>query len=310
MKQTILGSGGAIGTELAKALTNYTSDIRLVSRNPKKVNANDELFAADLSRREDVFKAVEGSDIVYVTVGFEYKTKVWQKLWPAFIKNVIDACLQNNTKLVFFDNIYAIGGDNVKHITEESPISPCSKKGEVRAELNKLILDAVEKRNLKAIIARSADFFSEVKQNSMSMNLIYDNLVKGKKAQWLCDVNKVHSISYAPDLAKGTAILGNTPDAYNQIWNLPTDSEKITGEGWINLFAKELNTSNKYQVLPNWLMKVLGLFIPIMKELPEMNYQYDRDYFFDSSKFNTRFNYTPTKNAIAVKETVERLKNK
>lgn len=49
-----------------------------------------------------------------------------------------------------------------------------------------------------------------------------------------------------------TAMLGNTPNAYNQIWNLPTDQEKITGEGWINLFAKEANTSNKYHVLPNY----------------------------------------------------------
>ena len=308
MKQTILGAGGAIGIELAKALTTYTTDIRLVSRNPKKVNPNDELFSADLTNREEVFKAIEGSEIVYVTVGFAYNTKIWQKLWPPFIKNVIDACIQHHTKMVFFDNIYAIGGDNVKHITEGSPISPCSKKGEVRAEVDKLILNAIEHRQLNAIIARSADFFSEVKASSMAMNLIYDNLIKGKKAQWMCDVKKVHSMSYTPDLAKGTAILGNTPDAYNQIWNLPTDSEKITGEGWINLFAKEMNTTNKYQVLPNWLIKILGWFIPIMKELPEMNYQYDRDYFFDSSKFNKRFNYTPTKNAIAVKQTVEQLR--
>lgn len=310
MKQTILGAGGAIGIELAKALTTYTSDIRLVSRNPKKVNLKDELFPADLTNREDVFKAIEGSEIVYVTVGFAYNSRIWQKLWPPFIRNVIDACIQHNSKMVFFDNIYAIGGDNVKHITEESPISPCSKKGEVRAEVDKLILDAIENRKLNAIIARSADFFSEVKATSMSMNLIYDNLIKGKKAQWLCDAKKVHNMSYTPDLAKGTAILGNTPDAFNQTWNLPTDSEKITGEGWINLFAIEMNASNKYQVLPNWLLKVLGLFIPIMKELPEMNYQYDRDYFFDSSKFNKRFNYTPTKNAIAVKQTVEKLTQK
>jgi nucleoside-diphosphate-sugar epimerase len=307
MKQTILGSGGAIGIELAKALISYTSDIRLVSRNPKKVNLNDELFPADLTIREDVFKAIEGSEIVYVTVGFAYNATIWQKLWPPFIRNVIDACILYNVKMVFFDNIYAIGGDHVKHITEESPISPCSKKGEVRAEVDKLILDAIEHRKLNAIIARSADFFSEVKATSMSMNLIFDNLIKGKKAQWLCDAKKVHNMSYTPDLAMGTAILGNTPDAYNQIWNLPTDSEKITGEGWVNLFAKEMNVNNKYQVLPNWLIKILGLFIPIMKELPEMNYQYDRDYFFDSSKFNKRFNYTPTKNAVAVKQTIEKL---
>jgi nucleoside-diphosphate-sugar epimerase len=308
MTQTILGAGGAIGIELAKALPTFTNSIKLVSRNPKKVNNGDTLFSANLSNREEVFKAVEGSEIVYLTIGFDYNTKLWQQQWPPLIKNVIDACLQHNAKLVFFDNVYAIGGDNVNHITEKSSISPCSLKGQVRAEVDTLILEAAEKKKLSAVIARSADFFSGVKDKSMLMNLVYDNLLKGKKAQWFCNAKVVHSTSYTPDLAKGTAILGNTPDAFNQIWNLPTDTQKITGEEWINLFANEMHTPNKYQVLPSWGLKALGLFVPILKEMYEMRYQYDRDYFFDSSKFNNRFNYIPTSNQMAVKQTVEQLK--
>ena len=308
MKQTILGAGGAIGIELAKALPTYTSDIRLVGRNPKKVNSTDELFKADLSNRDQVHKSIEGSEIVYLTVGFDYNTKLWQQMWVPLIRNVIDGCLQHNTKLVFFDNVYAIGGDNVKHITESSPISPTSKKGEVRAEVDKLIIDSIEKNNLNALIARSADFFSSVKDKSLLMNMVYNNLAKGKKAQWFCDTKVIHSTSYTPDLGKGTAMLGNSKDAYNQIWNLPTDPQKITGEEWINLFASEMKTSNKYQVLPGWGIKALGLFIPILKEMYEMRYQYDRDYYFDSSKFNKHFNYTPTTNAAAVKQTVAELK--
>jgi nucleoside-diphosphate-sugar epimerase len=242
-------------------------------------------------------------------VGYDYNTKLWQQMWPPLIRNVIDACLQYQAKLVFFDNVYAIGGDNVKHITEESPISPTSKKGAVRAEVDKIILDAIDKRGLKAIIARAPDFYSDLKQNSILMNVVYDNLIKGKKAQWFCNAKVVHNCGYTPDLAKGTAMLGNTPDAYNQIWNLPTDSERITGEGWINLFAKEMGTSNKYQVLPALGFKLIGLFVPFMKEMYEMRYQFDRDYFFDSSKFNKRFNYTPTSHEVAVRETVARLKN-
>ncbi|HEX7583349.1 MAG TPA: NAD(P)H-binding protein, partial [Prolixibacteraceae bacterium] len=83
--QTILGSGGAIGIELAKALKEFTSEIRLVSRNPKKVNATDELMSADLLNTEDVRKAVKGSSVVYVTIGFPYSVKVWKKSWPKFI---------------------------------------------------------------------------------------------------------------------------------------------------------------------------------------------------------------------------------
>lgn len=47
--QTILGANGTIGSVLATELIKYTDSIRLVSRNPKKVNETAELFPADLS---------------------------------------------------------------------------------------------------------------------------------------------------------------------------------------------------------------------------------------------------------------------
>jgi uncharacterized protein YbjT (DUF2867 family) len=80
--QTILGSTGAIGTELAKELTEYTSKIRLVSRNPKKINENDELVSADLLNPQQTNNAVKGSEVVYLIVGLKYDHKVWRKSWP------------------------------------------------------------------------------------------------------------------------------------------------------------------------------------------------------------------------------------
>lgn len=310
MKQTILGAGGSIGIELAKNLKDFTSDIILVSRNPKKVNPTDSLFSADLTKKEEVFKAIEGSKITYVTIGFPYKTSVWKEIWAPFIQNVISACLLHDSKLVFFDNVYAIGADHVHHITETSPISPTSVKGEIRAEVDRLILASIEKDNLQAIIARAPDFFGgNSRANSVLINLVYDNLVKGKKAQWFCNAKAIHTMGYVPDLAKGTALLGNTSEAYNQIWNLPTDPQKITGEEWINLFATAMNAKNSYSVLPNWLIRTIGVFVPVMKELAEMNYQFDRDYYVDSKKFIDFFNFTPTPNAVAVKQAIEQLKS-
>jgi len=306
--QTILGAGGAIGIDLAKALTAYTTDIRLVCRNPKAINPTDQLFPADLNDSAQIDRAVAGSEVCYLTVGFDYNTKLWQERWPKLIRNVVAACAKHKAKLVFFDNVYAIGGDNVQHITESSPISPSSKKGDVRALVDRHILEAVEKGLISAIIARSPDFFGPVKGNSLTMNLIYDNLIKGKTAQWFCNAKVPHTTGYTPDLGKGTAILGNTPDAFNAIWNLPVDNQAPTGEEWIKLFAQEMNAKDGCQTLPGWGMWVLGLFVPILKEMYEMRYQYDRPYYFDSAKFRTRFNYTPTTNAEAVRETVKALR--
>ncbi len=70
-----------------------------------------------------------------------------------------------------------------------------------------------------------------------------------------------------------------------------------------------MGVKNHYTVLPGWLVKTIGLFVPIMKELAEMNYQYDRDYYFDSTKFNNYFKYTPTSNAEAVRQAIAQINN-
>lgn len=303
--QTILGSGGAIGTELTKHLTKYTDHIRLVSRNPKKVNPTDELFSCDLLNKESVQKAVEGSEICYVTVGLKYSSKVWEEQWHIIIDNVIEACKYHKSKLVFFDNVYSIGGDNVQNITENSPISPTSRKGRVRAEISKKLMSYFDKSELDVMIVRSPDFFSSLIQNSALMIMVYDNLKKGKKAQWFCSGDFIHSIGYAPELAKGMAMLGNEKDTYNQIWNLPVDNKKLTGKQWAALFAELMGIENKFSATPAIIFKVIGWFVPMMSELHDMIYQYDREYFFDSSKFNNRFNYKPISNREAVLETLK-----
>ena len=308
--QTILGSGGSVGVELAKSLKYFTDDIRLVSRNPKRVNETDQLFPADLTDREQVFKAVSDSEIVYLTIGFDYSTKVWSDLWPPLIQNVIDACIASKAKLVFFDNVYAIGGDFVTHITEESPISPTSRKGEIRAQVDLVLLESMNSGKIKALIARAPDFYGGNIDKSMLMTVIYKNLASGKKAQWLFNAKVKHSYIYAPDAWKATALLGNTPAAYNQIWNLPTDRKSLTAEQWINLFAKEMGKSDHFQLIPAWMVRILGIFIPFMNELYEMRYQFDREYFFDSTKFENYFKYQPTRYQDGVKELVSQLMEK
>jgi nucleoside-diphosphate-sugar epimerase len=304
--QTILGAKGAIGTGLAKELTSYANKIRLVSRKPKKVDDHDFLFAADLAKPDQADEAVAGSEIVYLTVGIDYNTKVWQQVWPAIMRNVIDACKKHNSKLVFFDNVYMYDPNYLNNMTEDTPIRPVSKKGAVRAEIAQMLLNEVKAGNLTAMIVRSADFIGV--QNSALAETVVKNLLKRKKANWFANVNKLHSFTFIPDAARGTAILGNTPDAYNQVWHLPTIKEPLSGQQWIELIAKEVGVKPKYQILSKNMMGILGLFVPILKELKEMVYQYEQDYVFNSSKFEERFQYIPATPSEAVAYVVRELK--
>ena len=161
--QTIIGSGGTIAIPLVKSLKDHSGRIRLVSRNPKRVNDTDELFALDVRNLEKIDEAVAGSEVVYITIGFEYKLSVWQNTWPPFMKAVIEACKRRGAKLVFFDNVYMYSQNAIPHMTEESRIDPPSKKGMVRREIQDMILDEVKAGRLTALIARSAHFYAQIR---------------------------------------------------------------------------------------------------------------------------------------------------
>jgi len=305
--QTILGSTGVIGKELAKSLPQYTDKIRLVSRNPKKVNDGDELVSANLFNSKEILKAVEGSEVVYLTAGIQYDIKIWRRDWPVILQNVIDACKNNNSKFVFFDNVYAYGKVD-GWMTEESPIKPDSEKGKVRAALTKMIMNEIEQGNLKAIIARAADFYGPNTPLSFVNIMVFENFKKGKKAQWFIDVNKKHSFTYTPDAAKGTAILGNTDSADNQIWHLPTNKNALTGKVFIDLAAKAMNVKPEYIVVKKWMTQMLGIFNKVIKESVEMLYQNDSDYLFDSTKFEKAFNYNPISYEEGITNTAKSIK--
>ena len=303
--QTILGSGGAIGLLLAKELMKYTDKVRLVARNPQKVNDSDELFNADLTDAAAVLKAVEGSEVVYLCVGITYSLNVWEVQWPLIMQHTIDACIQHKAKLVFIDNVYLYSKDAIPHMTEKSLLDPPGKKGKVRFKIAQMLTDAIAKGTLTALIARSADFYGPDVNTSVLKISVFDNFKKKKKAMWLTDATKIHSFTYTPDIAKATALLGNTALAYGQVWHLPTSAEKLTGIDFIKMIAGEMGVKGGYSTLSKFMMGLLGLFMPMLKELKEMQYQHDRDYFFDSSKFEKQFGIKPTSYKEGVKAIVK-----
>ncbi|HKI89299.1 MAG TPA: NAD-dependent epimerase/dehydratase family protein [Draconibacterium sp.] len=302
--QVILGAGGAIGKDLATELKKYTDKVRLVSRNPLAVNDDDELFPGNLIYPESTEKAIKGAKVAYLTAGLAYNTKTWQKQWPEVMKNVISACKKHKTRLVFFDNIYMYNPEKLSPITEETEVLPSSKKGKVREKIAQMILDEVKTGKLEALIARAADFYGPGINNSILMETVFKNLKAGKRANWFCSISAKHNFTYTPDAAKATALLGNTESAYGQVWHLPT-VPAVSMQQWIDTFAKELNVRSKTMVVSRFMVSIMGLFIPIMRELKEMLYQFDRDYEFDSSKFETIFNITPTSMEQGIKQVVK-----
>jgi nucleoside-diphosphate-sugar epimerase len=290
---TILGANGVIGRELSKALSGEGERLRQVSRTPRKLNDTDEILAADLLDRDATAQAISGSDVAYLVAGLKYDTRVWQEQWPRVMRNVIDGCKRHGSALVFFDNVYAYG-KVAGAMTEDTPFNPCSRKGEVRAKIATLLLDEMRAGNLHGMIVRSADFYGPGAVQSFPHATVFTRIRAGKTPQWIGDAHAMHTFTYTPDAGKAVAVLGRSEPAYGQTWHLPTSQEPMTGERFVRLACELAARPYKLQVVPPWMLWLMGVFLPVLRENSEMMYQFEYDYRFDSSKIEAHYGSVPT----------------
>lgn len=287
--QTILGANGQIGRELAKFLAQgYTNEIRLVSRKPQKVNDTDQLLSADLLDAAQTLRAVEGSEIVYLTAGLPMDTQLWVAQWPTLMHNVIEACATHGAQLVFFDNTYMYPQTAEPH-TENTPFQPNGDKGRVRAAITQELLEAMAQKRVQALICRAPEFYGPGITQSITNTTIIDNLKAGKKPKVFLRDDTLRSLIFTPDASRAMALLGNTPDAYGQTWHLPCDDDRLTYRQFITLAAEIFGVPPQYRVLKNWQLKLAGLVNSKARDAAELLPRYAVDNLFSSAKFKSRF---------------------
>lgn len=286
--QTILGSNGQIGHELAKELSkHYTTDIRLVSRKPKKINPTDQLVSADLMDFNQTKKAIENSDIVYFTVGLPMDSDLWENNFLKITTNVIQACKESNSKLVFFDNTYMYPKDSTPQ-DENTNYSPVGRKSIIRSRMAELIVSEMETGRLEAVICRAPEFYGPGKTQSITNTLVLNKVKSNATAIIPINKDTLRTLIWTPDASRAMALIGNTPTAYGQIWHLPCD-EPHTFQDMLDISEKILNKSLKYKVIPLWQFKVAKLFSKKVRELDELLPRYEVDNVFVSDKFKKTF---------------------
>ena len=286
--QTILGSNGQIGHELAKELyKNYTKEIRLVSRKPQKIHDSDELVSADLLDFNETNNAISGSDTVYFTVGLPMDSEMWMKQFSKILDNVIEACKIHRSKLVFFDNTYMYPKTSAIQF-ENTIFSPSGKKSLVRAQLADKIIKEMEANELKAVVCRAPEFYGPEKTQSITNTMIFSNIKAKQKLKIPISDSTLRTLIWTPDASRAMALIGNTDDAYGQTWHLPCD-RSLTYKEMINIADKIENEKLSYSIIKLWKFKVGSLFNKNAKELLELLPRYEVDNLFNSDKFKKRF---------------------
>ena len=287
--QTILGANGQIGTELAHELHRaYTREIRLVSRRPQRLHDTDELVAADLLDPAATSAAVRGSDVAYLTVGLPADARLWAQQLPVMMRNVIDACVEHDTKLVFFDNTYMYDQAQGRQ-TEDTAFAPTGSKAVTRAEIATMLLDAMVAGRVEALICRAPEFYGPGKTQGVTNTLVFDRIAAGKKANVPVSDRTRRTLIWTPDASRGMALLGNTASAYGQTWHLPCPDDHPTYAHLMQLSSQAWGRQLGYSVIRTWMFAVGRLFSSDVRELWPLLPRYGVDTIFVSDKFKQAF---------------------
>lgn len=257
--QTILGAGGPIAVGLAQALRRtHAVDLRLVGRQPKKVDQADALFAADLLDARATATAVAGSEIVYFTAGLPPDTRLWERQFPVMLENALSASRLAGARFVYFDNTYMYPQD-ARVLDETTAFEPLGRKGQVRAAMATRVLEEMARGDIPVLIARAPEFYGPAKTQSFTNALIINNLKAGKRARVPVRDDTLRTLIWTPDASRALALLGNTEGAFSQTWHLPCDDHRLTYREFVALASEALGREPSYTVLGKSMLWALGL---------------------------------------------------
>lgn len=287
--QTILGANGQIAIELARELPRtYTNHVRLVSRNPCKVNDTDSLVSANLLDARQTLDAVKGSSLVYFTAGLPPDTELWEAQFPTMLKNALDACRAAGAGFAYFDNTYMYPQDE-RLLTEETLFAPVGRKGKVRAAMASLVLEEMARGEIPVLIGRAPEFYGPGKTQSFTNALVIQKLQAGKKARVPVRDDTRRTLIWTPDASRALAALGNTPDAFGQSWHLPCCDDRPTYKEFVAMAGEVFGLEPSYAVIGKWTLTAAGIFSKQLREIRELLPRYEQDNLFDSTKFKHRF---------------------
>jgi nucleoside-diphosphate-sugar epimerase len=300
----VVFGAGQVGTTLAMKLVELGRRVRVVRRSHGEIAAGAELVPGDALDPGFCARACEGASVVYHCMNPPYDSGVWAEVVPRVMDNLITAAGGAKARLVVLDNLYMLGRTGGRPMNEDTPMNPCSRKGEIRARAAERLFEAHRRGEVRAVCGRASDFYGPRGTLTYLGDFFWKPALAGKMVRSPVDPDAVHTYHYIPDVAAGLAQLGGAPDdALGQAWMLPCQPAGTLRE-LTERFAKALGRRIPVVRLPRFALKAAGLFVPLLREMNEMLYQWDEPFIVDDRRFRERFGARPVAADTAARDTV------
>jgi nucleoside-diphosphate-sugar epimerase len=303
----VMGASGGIGGALVGELARRGRRVRAVNRRGDAPGpAGVERLAADVATPDGAKAAAAGAAVVYHCAQPPYTD--WPAAFPPLTEAIAEGAAAAGAKLVLADNLYGYGPHDGP-LTEDLPAAATGPKGRVRAEMADRLLAGHREGRLRVAIGRASNYYGPGGRNSVTGDRLFRAAVAGRTVRWVGRLDQPHTLSYLEDVAAGLATLGERDRADGQIWHLPA-ADPLTGRQFLELVVAASGGRSRIATSSAAMVRLAGMFLPFIREVGEVLYEFQAPYVVDWSKFQRAFGpVTPTPHGEAVARTVDWFRN-
>ncbi|MYT31909.1 NAD-dependent epimerase/dehydratase family protein [Streptomyces sp. MspMP-M5] len=298
----VIGFGPA-GAATARLLVEKGHSVRVVTKSGRSPEPGIEQVALDATDSKRLSETARDAAAIINCAGPPYHR--WKAEWPPLASSLCAAAEETGAVLVLLGNLYGYGPVDGP-MTEELPLAATGPKGRVRAAVWEQARKLHEQGRIKAVELRPSDFFGPgVTDGGHLAGRVMPALLRGKPVSTLGDPDAPHSWSYLPDVARALVEIAGEERAWGRAWHVPTEPALSVREMVDHLAAQAGTGPVAVRKLSPAVLGVASLVSPLLREMKEIRYQFDRPFIADASAYEAAFTVRATPVDEQIKATVD-----
>lgn len=287
----VVTGAGPVGTTIAEQLAAAGASVRILTRSGSgPVHPLIERRSVDVNDRAALTAAVDGAVAVYHCIhGSQYSARTWLAELPRAEHTILEVAGSAGAVVVFPESLYSYGPVD-QPMTEDMPRTADFGKPAVRVQL----LRARDASPTPTVSVAASDFIGPHVRTAHAGERMVPNILAGKSVQVFGKADLPHSFTYLPDLAAAMIRAAADRTQWNSFLHAPT-APAVSMRELVDALAMAAQVPTpKVIALPGWTLRTAGVVSSMMRELAEMNYQFERPFILDSSRSETLLGLTPT----------------
>ncbi len=212
-----------------------------------------------------------GADVVVHALNPVYTR--WNKEVMRLGEGAVAAAAANRAQLMLPGNVYNFGAGMPDRLTPKTRFHPTTEKGRLRVRLETMLAEAARRHGFQFTILRTGDVFGS--GTGSWFDLVLAKELKDGVFTTPAGHAVPHAWAYLPDVAATLVKLAETRTHYGQVETFHFPGHTVSMDDWVAAVEQALGEPVEVKPMPWRMMRLLGLFSPMMRALVEMKYLWD-----------------------------------